>query len=71
MMNETLQAYARDELKKGLSRCVPTEIMLFKRMYSPTDTMKPINEVVDDMPYEKLDWAMQQVERTIELHEQA
>ena len=35
-------------------------------MYSHKDLDKDINEVVDQIPDEKLDWAMQQIQRTLD-----
>ncbi len=71
-MNEDLQIFARDQLKNGLAQCTDGEKTLFKRMYSfpngvnkPADLEKDIDSVVDDMDAEKLDWAMQQVSRTL------
>jgi hypothetical protein len=40
-------------------------LMTFKRMYSHYDSERPITEIVDNMPVEKLDWAHQQVKNTI------
>lgn len=64
-MNAQLQAFARKTLKEGLEKCNEDHLMLFKRIYSHTNLDAPINSVVDSMPEEKLDWAMQQVERTL------
>ena len=64
-MNEQLQAFARDSLKEGLSKCTEPQRHLFKQMYSHKNLDKPIDQVVDDMPEDKLDWAMQQVEATL------
>ena len=77
-MNDALQQYARDTLKDGLSQLPAGWQNLFKRMYGGKPTRRgedsltlaeiearPIDEVVDEMPAEKLDWAMQQVERSI------
>lgn len=64
-MNEQLEAFARKTLKEELSKCTELEVILFKAMYSHRDRDKPINQVVDDMPTDKLDWAMQQVENTL------
>ncbi len=64
-MNNQLQNYARTELKSSLKLCNEKEQHMFKRMYSHKNLKLPINEVVDRMPEEKLDWAMQQVERTL------
>ena len=65
-MNERLQKYARDTLKDGLSQCTDSEQLLFKRMYAHNKLESPINEVVDNMESEKLDWAMKQVQRTLQ-----
>lgn len=64
-MNEELQAFARAELKSGLEQCTDGEQLLFKRMYSHGNLEADIIEVVDAMPDDKLDWAMQQVKRTL------
>ena len=40
--------------------------MLFKRMYSPKNLGDGIDDIVDSIPEDKLDWAMQQVERSLE-----
>ena len=65
-MNDTLSQFARGQLKRGLQKCSHAQILLFKRMYSYEGLELPINEVVDNMPDEKLDWAMQQIQRTLE-----
>ena len=64
-MNQQLENYAREELKTSLESCNKKQQLMFKRMYSHSNLELPINEVVDNMPSEKLDWAMQQVERTL------
>lgn len=64
-MNETLKKFARDSLKEGLAKCTDGQQLLFKRMYAHKNLDMDINDVVDSMPAEKLDWAMQQVERTL------
>lgn len=65
-MNEQLQKYARDTLKDGLSQCTDSEQLLFKRMYSHNKLGMPINDVVNNMESERLDWAMKQVQRTLQ-----
>lgn len=65
-MNNQLQEFARDELKKGLKQCTEGEQYKFKRMYANGKLDMEINEVVDNMPEEKLDRAMEQVEKTLE-----
>lgn len=43
--------------------------MLFKRMYSYKNLKADINDVVDALPEDKLNWAMQQVQRTLDKKE--
>lgn len=64
-MNELLSRSARNILLELLSQCSEGQVLMFKRMYS-SDTSKPINEVVDSMVDEKLDWAISQCQRTVE-----
>ena len=64
----------RGELIAGLALLPPDNHRIFKIGYSrnarkrPTDEdlEKPIVDIVRDMPNEKLDWAMQQVQRTLD-----
>lgn len=65
-MNEELQNYARTEIKSGLAQCSEEQQEMFKLMYSHDDLTRKINDVVDGMQPEKLDWAMQQIARTLE-----
>lgn len=66
-MNEQLQAHARKTIKEGLARLTEGNRKLFKRMYARSLTT-PIDEVVDAMPVDKLDTAMDQVQRTLKKH---
>jgi len=75
MYNDFIEA-ARRELKEGLAQCTGTQQDLFKRMYAggtkefPGGDLKmPIGKVVDKMPIPKLNWAMQQVKRTLDKKE--
>jgi hypothetical protein len=64
-MNKELSRFARQQLKEGLALCSEGQQLIFKRMYSHKNLELPINDVVDAMPDDKLDWAMTQVARTI------
>ncbi|OEU68436.1 MAG: hypothetical protein BBJ57_02405 [Desulfobacterales bacterium PC51MH44] len=64
-MNEQLQKYARDTLKVGLAKLPEGHQMIFKRMYSHNNLELPMNDVVDSIECEKLDWAMEQVQRSL------
>lgn len=66
MMNKQLQEFARNTLKEGLSKLPESNHAIFKRMYSPDNLKANIDSVIDAMPENKLDWAMQQVQRTLE-----
>ena len=65
-MNEQLQEFAKRTLKEGLAQLPESNRVLFKRMYSHENLEADINDVVDNMPETKLDWAMQQVQRSLE-----
>lgn len=67
MMNDELQEFARDKLKEGLAKLPKDNQLIFKRMYSHKDLDRDINVVVDLMPEDTLDWAMQQVSRSLEI----
>jgi hypothetical protein len=63
-MNQQLQDFARSELINGLQKLSEGSQNLFRRMYGqPSDTLE---HVVANMPEEKLDWAMEQLRRSID-----
>lgn len=77
-MNDTLAAFARKSLKDGLARCTERQQAMFKLMYSHPGCLQPrtpavtadikaanIEDVVDGMPDDELDRAMEQVEATL------
>lgn len=67
------EADARDELKSGLARLPAANQRIFKLMYANDSrgctnaqaAEMDINELVDAMGAEKLEWAMQQVANTL------
>lgn len=76
-MHHKLETLARQMLKDGLAKCDEKQQELFKLMYAraggkrSVDQAKavPINDVVDEMPEDKLSWALTQVERTVDKNE--
>lgn len=68
-MNSQIEQFARQSLKDGLAKLEEPNRVIFKRMYANRNLGLPINEVVDNMPQEKLDWAMQQVQRSLDQKE--
>jgi len=65
-MNKDLEEFARSRILVGLNKLPESNQMLFKRMYSHNNLDASIEDVVANMEAEKLDWAMQQVSRTLE-----
>lgn len=65
-MNETLNNTAKQMLKDLLAQCTEKQQMMFKRMYCHKNLELPINDAVDQMDDNKVDWAFTQTERTIE-----
>jgi len=64
-MNKGLEDYARKLIKEGLVQLPENWQIMFKRMYSHDNLDIDINTLVDNMPEDKLDWAMQQVEKSL------
>lgn len=58
----------RDILKDLLSQCTEDQQMLFKRMYSHDNLERDINDAVDQMPDDKVNWAISQCEKTVYLN---
>lgn len=64
-INKQLDQFARQTLKEGLAQVPESWQLLFKKMYANGNLELDIDTVVDRMPEDKLDWAMQQVDRSI------
>jgi len=60
-----IEEFSRNTLKKGLVQLPESNQLLFKRMYSHKNLEADINDVVDSMPSDQLEWAMQQVHNSI------
>ncbi len=65
-MNDQIEQLARQALKDGLAKCTKRQQNLFKKMYAVKDQSCSINIVVDHMPAKTLDWAMRQVQSTLD-----
>lgn len=66
-MNKQLQDFARQTIKDGLKKLPESNQRFFIRMYTGGTGYNlgvDIDMVVDEMPADKLDWAMQQVQRS-------
>lgn len=65
IMNSTIEKFTREAIKCALNKCSEPEILIFKRMYSHKNLSLTIDQVVNNMPIEKLDWALTQCEETL------
>lgn len=65
-MEQAIEIHYRSELKAGLALLEEAHHLLFKRMYSPEDLERNIEDVVDSISPDKLDWALSQVRRTVD-----
>lgn len=61
-MNQHLQEFARNFIKERLKQLPAGQQLVFNRMYAHKNLDRSVDEAVDAMPADKLDWAMQQVE---------
>ena len=64
-MNEDVDQYARNLLKSNLAKCTEQEQDVFRRMYGKGNT-KDMVKVVDQMPFDRIDMALQQVQNTLD-----
>lgn len=64
-MNKTISRIIRQQIKDGLKQLPDSWQTKFKRMYSQNNLDWDIETVVDNMPNEKLDWALSQVENSL------
>ena len=65
-MNETLKETAKQFLKDLLSECTEVQQTMFKRMYCHKTLDLPINDAVEQMADDKIDWAITQCERSVQ-----
>ena len=64
-MNKQLQEFARNSILEGLSKLPESNQRFFIQLYSHNNLKASIEDVVANMPADKLDWAMQQVENSL------
>ena len=64
-MNLELEKYAREYIRINIKKLKDAHIMIFKKMYSSKNLDANIDDVIDKMSVDKLDWAMQQVARSL------
>ena len=77
-MNKQLQDFARKMLREGLDKLPSDCATTFKMMYgrnngkrSVADALNmPLDDVISEMPEDKLDWAMRQVEKSIAMEKE-
>ncbi len=73
-MNDVLQEFARNTLLDGLIRLPSENLRVFALMYGRKRGTRSVEDacamsmedIVKEIPPENLDWAMQQVKRTLD-----
>lgn len=65
-MNTQLRQFAEKILIEGLESFTEAQVHLFKQMYSHKNLNLSIEDVVKNMPDDKINWALEQVRRTNE-----
>jgi len=68
-MNKQLQDFARQTIKEGLALLPESAHRMFIKMYAGGTGYNmgvDVNMVVDEMAADHLDWAMQQVQRSVD-----
>lgn len=60
--------YRLSTLKRLFLETTEKQQQLFKRMYSHKDLTADIETIINKMPDNKIDWAIQQCERTVEMN---
>ena len=60
-MNNNLQDLVRSEILEGLQKLPAAWQLIFKRMYSHENLDAPLDQIVNNIPEERLNWAMQQI----------
>ena len=65
-MNKKMSEFARKEILTGLKKLPENNILFFKRMYSHKNLDLNINDVVKNMPDDKLEHALFQIDNTLD-----
>lgn len=67
MKHPKVIAFTRNLINEGLKQIDnPNHIDKFKRMYSHDNLDRPLDEIVENMSPDKLEFALTQIENTIE-----
>ena len=64
-MIKSTENIIKQQIKDGLSLLEEKHLTLFRRMYAPEQLDNSIDDIVDQMPVEKLKHALFQIENTI------
>lgn len=64
-MNPELVEYAREYIRINIKKLKDEHIMRFKKMYSHHNLAAHIDDVVNNMEIDKLNWGMQQITNSL------
>lgn len=65
MTNETLIKISKEILKNLLSLCNESERKIFNKMHSPENIDASIDDIINNIESNKIDWAITQCENTL------
>lgn len=63
--NKTIVQMIKNKMNDGLAKLDEKHHLLFKRMYSPDNLDRSLEDIVANFPPDKLDNAYDQIERTL------
>lgn len=66
MKNKTIINITKKIIKELLLECSNEQQLMFRKMYCNKNLQLSISDVVDQMPDDKIDFALTQIERTLE-----
>ena len=69
-MEKQLADFAREKIKEGLSKLTEAHRIKFKHIYSENWRKLTVDEVLNNIPDDKLDHALRIVNRTLEINKE-
>lgn len=72
-MNSTISDFSKQKIKECLEQCTPDQQRMFRWMYGRAKGKRSLedaeslttDEVIAEVPEEKLEWALTQIENTL------
>jgi hypothetical protein len=64
-MNPELVSYAKEYIRINIKQLKDEHILIFKKMYSSHNLAANIDDVIDNMAIDKLNWAIHQITNSL------